>query len=83
MVKFISKTIELIKSAINYRRCKAAIKKADRLKVTTGRKQLVLMSRGKPVVVSKQSLKRSIMQHGFRKGFTIQDAERIAIYQTL
>lgn len=83
MVKILAKALNFIKSTQNYYRCKSAIKKANMLKETTGRTQLVLMSKGKPVVISKKTLKRSIRQHGFKKGFTIQDAEKIAIYKTL
>ncbi len=93
MVKFIQKLDqlftwikELINSALLYWRCKKAIKRADYRAVTTGRKQLVLIQQGRPVVVSKQHLKNQIQQKksqkGFKKGFTIQKAESMAIYIT-
>ena len=48
----------------------------------TGRKWLVLMYGGKPLVVSKQHLKDKIKEGAFRKGFTPEKAESLAIYKT-
>jgi len=74
--------VKVFKSWLNYRRCQRAIRRADRLAVTTGRKQLVLMYDGRPVVMSKQHLKKMIREHKFMKGFTPQQAEQLAIYKT-
>lgn len=65
-----------------YTRCKLAIKRADKQAVITGRKQLVLMYDGKPLVVSKQHLKKLIRQGAFAKRFTPEKAEALAIYKT-
>lgn len=70
------------KSLILYWRCKIAIAGANRQAITTGRKQLVIMYDGQPIVTSKQYLKRCIKSGTFRKGFTIEMAEKMAIYKT-
>lgn len=65
-----------------YRRCKKAIKRADRRAIVTGKKQLVMIYGGKPVVISKQRLKEMIKKGVFVKGFTPEKAEALAIYKT-
>lgn len=74
--------IRLIKEITLYCRCKRAIKRAERQAVVTGKKQLVLMYGGKPIVVSKQHLKQKIKEGAFVKGFTPEKAEGLAIYKT-
>lgn len=81
--KILKKWVKAYKSMVLYRRCKRAIRRADRQAVVTGRKQLVLLHGGKPVVVSKQQLKKLIRQGAFIRGFTLEKAERLAIYKTL
>lgn len=78
MVKF----IDNFKKWITYRRVQRAIKEADRQQVITGKKQLVMMYDGKPIVVSKQHLKRTIKLGAYCKGFTPEKAESLAIYKT-
>lgn len=82
MVKIIEKLVKAYKSYVLYKRCRRAIKRADRQAVTTGRKQLVIMYGGKPIVVSKQHLKAKIREGAFCKGFTPEKAESLAIYKT-
>ncbi len=82
MVKIIGKLTEAYHSLVLYRRCRRAIKEADRRKVTTGQKQLVLMYDGKPLVISKQRIKVKIKKGVFHKGFTPEKAEALAIYKT-
>jgi hypothetical protein len=82
MVKLFQKIVKAYKSYVLYRRCKRAIKRADRQAVTTGKKQLVIMYGGKPLVVSKQHLKQKIKEGAFCKGFTPEKAESLAIYKT-
>lgn len=82
MVKLFQKIVKAYKSYVLYRRCKRAIKRADRQAVTTGKKQLVIMYGGKPLVVSKQHLKQKIKEGAFCKGFTPEKAELLAIYKT-
>lgn len=82
MVKLFQKIVKAYKSYVLYKRCRRAIKRADRQAVTTGRKQLVIMYGGKPIVVSKQHLKEKIKEGAFCKGFTPEKAESLAIYKT-
>ncbi len=82
MVKFIKKCGEALWSLRNYRRCRRAIREADRRLATTGHKQLVIMYDGRPMVISKRALKARIKAGYFRKGFTPEKAEALAIYKT-
>lgn len=82
MVNTFRKCVKAYKSYVLYLRCKRAIKRADRNAVVTGKKWLVLMYGGKPLVVSKQHLKDKIKAGAFRKGFTPEKAESLAIYKT-
>ncbi len=82
MVKLFQKIVKAYKSYVLYKRCKRAIKRADRQAVTTGKKQLVIMYGSKPLVVSKQHLKQKIKEGAFCKGFTPEKAESLAIYKT-
>jgi hypothetical protein len=65
-----------------YRRVMRARAEADRLAVVTGKKQLVIILRGRPAVISKQNIKLMVRQHRFNKGVTAADIEKIAIYKT-
>lgn len=75
--------IQLIKDLIFNFRIKRAILRADRNKAETGKKQLVMLYNGKPIVVSKQHLKKCIAAGSYQKGFTVAIAEKMALYQTL
>ena len=61
---------------------KRAIRKANLFFNKTGQKFLVVWVKGRPVVKSKQELKRLVKSKYFVKGLTIQDIERMAIYKT-
>ena len=61
-------------------RKKAAIKKAQNDAKLYGKKFLVLVFNGKPVVVSMQGIKQLIRQHRFSKDFTPEKACKCAIY---
>ena len=61
-------------------RLKRAKKKAQHDATLYGKKFLVLMFGGKPVVVSMQGIKKLIRQHRFAKGFTAEKAEKCALY---
>lgn len=74
--------VKFIKSLVLYIRCKWARQEAILRAVTTGKKQLVLMYDGKPLVISKQRLKRKIKEGFFSKGFTSEKADSIAIFIT-
>lgn len=60
-----------------------AKRKATRHANLYGKKFLVLVFGGKPVVVSMQGIKSLIRQHRFKRGFTAQQAEKIAIFTAM
>jgi hypothetical protein len=64
------------------RKLKNAIDKADWMAKRSGRKFLVLKYKRRLLVKSKEELKRLIKEKYFVKGFTIQQAEQIALYIT-
>lgn len=64
------------------KRIKAAIQQAQENCRLTGRKQLVMMYKDKPIVVSRQRLKKLISTHKFKKGTTIKDLEDKALFIT-
>jgi hypothetical protein len=74
---------QLIKDLIFGFRFKRAVKKADRFHHITHRKYMVLVINRKLEVISKQDLKKFIAGGIFRKGTTVQDIEKMALYITL
>ncbi len=74
--------IKLIKDIIFGWRYKHAVRKAVEFQRLTGRKQFVIMYDGKPVVVSKKKIRNLVSTHYFRKGTTVQDIERRALFIT-
>jgi len=81
--------ITLIKSIIKNYRANKLKKKIDKainmacdLREKTGRKHLVIMHQGKPVVQTKQRLQQLIRKRYFKKGTTIQDIEKVALFIT-
>ncbi|AGB29743.1 hypothetical protein Prede_2592 [Prevotella dentalis DSM 3688] len=70
----------LIKALVFDWRLRRAIRKARHDADLHRRKFLVLIYGGKPVVVSKQGIRRLIARHRFPKGFTAATAERIAAF---
>ncbi len=74
--------IQLIKDIIFGWRYKRAVKKALKVQSLTGRKQFVIMYNGKPVVVSKRKIRSLVSTHYFRKGLTVQDIEKRALFVT-
>lgn len=64
------------------RKLRGAIKKADWLARRSGAKFLVLRYKNGFLVKSKKQLKWLIKEGHFKSGFTIQTAERIALYKT-
>ena len=61
-------------------RLKRAKKKAASDAALYGKKFLVMVFDGKPVVVSMQGIKKLIRQHRFAKVFTAEKAEKYALY---
>ncbi len=74
---------KLIKAWLFDYRKNRAIKKAQKLATLNRRKYLVLVSAGKPVVVSMQGVRKLIKQRRFTKGFTAEKAREIAIFEAL
>lgn len=73
----------LIKDIIFAIRFKRAVKKADYFRHVTHRKYMVIMVNGKLEVISKQGLKKFVSNGIFRKGTTVADIERKALYITM
>jgi len=77
--------VKLIQSIIGWvqrQRLKSAIREANRMFNETGAKIYVLKYKGGFLIKSKQQLKQLIKEGYFKKGFTIQDIAKIALYQT-
>lgn len=75
----------LIKELIWAARYKRAIKKADRLAKAFHMRYYVLnigKKRAKLAVVPKQNIKKLIRERRFKKGVTIKDIDKIALYVT-
>ena len=75
--------IQAIKKFIFALRFKWAVKKADTLKHLTHRKHMVLVVNKRLEVFSRKEIKMLIDNGVFRKGTTIHDIEKKAIYITL
>ena len=75
--------IKLIKQLIFGLRFKRAVKKADRFHHITHRKYMVLVINKRLEVLSKQEVKKFVANGIFRKGTTVEDIERKALYVTL
>lgn len=58
-------------------------READRRRAISGQKQLVINLNGRPVVVSKQHIKRLVREGVYRRGVTAADIEAKAIYRTV
>lgn len=74
--------IRLIKRLIFAWKYKRAIKKADRLAKLTGLRYLVIYLNGGLKVVPKKAIKELVAKHRFRKGGTVADIERRALFIT-
>lgn len=74
--------IRLIKRLIFAWKYKHAIKKADRLAKLTGLRYLVIYLNGGLKVVPKKAIKELVAKHRFRKGVTVADIERRALFIT-
>ena len=74
MVKFIKKVI------FSYR-LRREIKKADRRKAATGKKQFVINVCGKPMCVSKEHIQKLVAQGYYKEGVTVADIAAKALYK--
>lgn len=73
----------LIKDIIFGFRFKRTVKNADYFRRITHRKYMVIVINRRLEVVSKQDIKKFIRNGIFRRGTTIDDIERKALYVTL
>lgn len=74
MVKFIKKVIFAY-------RLGREIKKADRRKAATGKKQFVLNVCGKSMCVSKERIQKLVAQGFYKEGTTVADIAGKALYK--
>lgn len=58
-------------------------READRRRALSGQKQLVIVLNRRPVVVSKQHIKRLVREGMYHKGVTAATIEAKAIYRTV
>ena len=79
----VNNMIRLIKDIIFGFRFKRAVRKADRFHHITHRKHMVLVINKKLEVLSKQEVRKFVSNGIFRKGMTMGDIERKALYITL
>ena len=73
----------LIKDLIFGFRFKRAVKKADSFHHITHRKYMVLVVNKKLMVVSKHEIRLLVANGTIRKGTTVQDIEKKALYITM
>lgn len=74
--------MRLIRRIIFQWRKYIAIKAAIRAHEADGRKYLVIVLEGKPTVVSKGELRKWKARGAFKKGVTVQDFEKVALFVT-
>ena len=74
--------IHLIKDIIFGWRFKRAVRQAMEAQRLTGRKQFIIVYDGKPLVISKKKIRELVATRFFRKGTTVQDIERKALFVT-
>lgn len=58
-------------------------READRRRAISGQKQLVIVLNRRPVVVSKQHVRRLVREGMYRRGVTAADIEAKAIYRSI
>ena len=75
--------IKLIKELIFGFRFKRAVKKADRFHHISHRKYMVLVINKRLEVLSKKEVRQFVANGIFRKGTTVADIEKKALYITL
>lgn len=74
--------MRLIRRIIFQWRKYIAIKAAIRAHEADGRKYLVIVLEGKPTVVTKGELRKWKARGAFKKGVTVQDFEKMALFVT-
>ena len=74
---------KLIKRLIFAYKYKKAVKRADYFRHITHRKHMVILLDGKLHVIAKQDIKTFIRKRLLKKGTTVGDVEKIALYTTI
>lgn len=74
--------MNIIQKIIFSWRYRRAVSNAERLHRSTKRKYLVILLDGKPVAVSKRKVRTLVATRKFRKGVTVADIEKRALYTT-
>lgn len=74
--------IRLIKDIVFAWKFKRAVKKADKLSRLFGMKYFVISLNGGLKVVPKQTVRELVRKRRFRKGVTVADIEKRALYVT-
>lgn len=72
--------VQLIKRIIFAWRYKRAVKKANKLSRLFGMKYFVISLNGGLKVVPKQTVRELVARHRFRKGVTVANIEKRALY---
>ncbi len=74
--------IKAIKKRIFNYRFKKSVEKAKEAAAATGRKHMVILFKGRPVVITKQRINHLVRTRRFAKGVSTADIERQALYVT-
>lgn len=74
--------MNLLKKLIFNYRYKKAIKQAQEAATATGRKHLVILFKGKPIVMAKRKLNHLVRTKKFAKGVSVADIEKQALFIT-
>lgn len=74
--------IQLIRRLIFAWKYRHAVRKAVKLAELTGMRYLVIYLNGSLKVVPKRTIKELVARHRFRKGVTVDDIERRALFIT-
>lgn len=82
-MKILSNIKTYFKAVIFDCRLRHCRREADRRRALSGQKQLVIVLNRRPVVVSKQHVKRLVSEGMYRRGVTAADIEAKAIYRTI
>ncbi len=82
-MKFFQNLKTYFKAVVFDCRLRHCRREADRRRALSGQKQLVIVLNRRPVVVSKQHVKRLVCEGMYRRGVTAADIEAKAIYRTI
>lgn len=76
------KIIRTIRNLILHYRIKKAVRQANELHRLTGYRYLVILWKGSLKVIQRRQIKQWIKTRKLRKGITIRDVEKRAVYIT-